>query len=189
LKIYLKVMAVPAAFIALGSLSLLFSLSTADHHIHVVYAGEQMPKVISLIARALAAASCLCFLGLTTPASDWFPMLRRLHVPQIIVDIMFLVHRFLFIFVDRLETMHMAHESRLGYTNMRSTLRSSGMIGANLLVTALKRARSMEMGMASRCFTGEMLILPYDKKPSKTVLFIITLVWLGIVLVSSMCGR
>ena len=187
-RIYLRTLAVPVVFIALGSLSLMISVSMGAHGLHLGLAGDQLARAVRLTGRAIAAASCLCFLGLTTPALDWLPLLRRLRVPSVIVDIMFVVYRLLFIFVERLAAMHTAHEARLGYASVRSTFRSSGLIGANLLVFALKRARCMEMGMAARGFDTEILMLPPDCKPSRTVLFVVALVWV-VVAVIGLAGR
>jgi cobalt/nickel transport system permease protein len=180
--IYFRTLAIPMAFIAIGSLSLLPGLSLGGPGIRIYLATEQIPRMLSLLARGAAAASCLCFLGLTTPALDWLPLLRRLRIPAVIVDIMFVVYRLLFIFTERLASMLTAHDARLGYASMRNTFRSSGLIGANLLVLALKRARSMDMGMAARGFGTELPLLPPECRASRAVLAGIVLLWFLIAL-------
>ncbi len=187
--IYLRALAIPMVFIAVGSLSLLLSVSIGEQGVHVGLAMDQVARASRLLGRAVAAASCLCFLGLTTPALDWLPLLRRCRVPPVIVDIMFIVHRLLFIFVERLAAMHTAHEARLGYASARNTFRSSGLIGANLLVSALKRARCMEMGMASRGFAAEIPVLPFECKPSKMVLGAVVLLWIVVAAIGFVVQR
>ncbi|MBM4144420.1 MAG: cobalt ECF transporter T component CbiQ [Lentisphaerae bacterium] len=182
-RVYLRTLAIPLVFIAVGSLSLLLSVSFGAQGVHVGLATDQMARATRLLGRAVAAASCLCFLGLTTPALDWLPLLRRLRVPSVIVDIMFVVYRLLFVFIERLAAMHTAHEARLGYASVRSTFRSSGLIGANLLVFALKRARGMEMGMAARGFGPEIPVLPLECKPSRAVMAAVVLVWLVVAVI------
>jgi cobalt/nickel transport system permease protein len=178
--IYLRTLAIPVAFIAVGSLSLLLSVAPGPHGIHIGFAPDQAARALRLLGRSVAAASCLCFLGLTTPTLDWLPLLRRLRVPAVIVDIMFVVYRLVFILVERLAAMHTAHDARLGFASARNTFRSSGLIGANLLVAALKRARGMEMGMAARGFAAEIPMPPLECRPSRVVLAAVVLVWVVI---------
>ena len=122
-------------------------------------------------------------------ANRKLPLLRRLRVPSVIVDIMFVVYRLLFILVERLAAMRTAHEARLGYASVRNTFRSSGLIGANLLVVALKRARGMEMGLASRGLAAEIPMLPLECKPSRAVLAVIVLVWVLVAVVGLAARR
>lgn len=176
--LYLRALSVPGAFIALGSLSLLFSVATGPHGWQLGLAGIPLASAVQVLARALAAAACLCFLGLTTPAMDWAPVLRQARVPAVMVDLLLIIYRCIFLLGERLTAMHTAQEARLGYASLRNTWRSSGLLGATLLVLALKRARGWERGLAARGFDAALPTPWLGAPPSGVVLAGIVLVWL-----------
>ena len=178
--VYLRVMAVPALFIVAGSASLLVGLTPAAGGLRLML-GQDWARALHLMLRAFAAAASLNFLALTTPSSEWLPLLRKLRVPGVVVDLMTVTYRLLFVFAERLAAMETAQAGRLGYTSMRNTLRSSGVIGANLFVRALVRARRMEVGLAARGYQDEIVTLLPDRKPSPVVWGLILAVWAVVV--------
>ena len=175
-RVYLRVMAAPALFIAVGSASLMIGVSMNSGGLRLTVEHDPS-RALHLILRAFAAASCLNFLALTTPSSEWLPLLRSLRVPGVVVDLMTLIYRLLFVFAERLAAMETAQRGRLGYATARNTLRSSGMIGANLFVRALVRARRMELGLATRCHSGDIVMLLPGRKPSRVVLGFVAALW------------
>lgn len=179
LSVYLRVMAVPAGFIVIGSASLLVGVTIHSGGVRFALAHDPS-AALRLMLRAFAAASCLNFLALTTPSSEWLPLLRKLGVPGVVVDLMTLIYRLLFVFAERLAAMETAQAGRLGYATMRNTLRSSGLIGANLFVRAMVRARRMEIGIAARCHSDEVLTLLPGRKASRAALALVAGVWLAV---------
>lgn len=178
--VYLRVMSVPALFIVAGSASLLVGVTPTAGGVRLTL-GQDWPRALHLMLRALAAAASLNFLALTTPSSEWLPLLRTLRVPGVVVDLMTVTYRLLFVFAERLAAMETAQAARLGYSSMRTTLRSSGTIGANLFVRALVRARRMEVGLASRGYQDEIVTLLPDRSPSPVVWVLILVVWAAVI--------
>jgi cobalt/nickel transport system permease protein len=186
--VYIRVMAVPALFILIGSASLLVGVIPTSGGLRLTL--EQDPsRAVHLMFRALAAAASLNFLALTTPSSEWLPLLRKLRVPGVVVDLMTVTYRLLFVFAERLAAMETAQASRLGYTTMGNTLRSSGLIGANLFVRALMRARRMEIGLASRCHQDEILTLLPDRKASSAVLLLTLAIMVTVTVITFVIRR
>lgn len=169
-SLYGRVLAIPMAFILIGASSLLVTLSFQSGGFHVGFARSGMMPAIRLVVRAMAAASCLIFFSLTTPTADWLPLLRKFHVPAVVVDLMMMTYRLLFVFAERLSTLQQAQAARLGNLTLRSRLRTTGLIGANLFIRSLDRARRIELGMEARCYNGEIPFLPFEHKPSVPVI-------------------
>ena len=169
-RIFGRVMSLPLVFILIGAGSLLVSVSFGGGHFHIRYAPEGWLPAIQLSARALAAASCMIFFALTTPAADWLPLLRTAHVPAVIVDLMAMIYRLLFVFAERLSTLQQAQAARLGNRSLRSMTRTSGLIGANLFIQSLDRAQWIVRGMEARCYRGDIPFLPFERKPSFPVI-------------------
>lgn len=169
--LYGRVMTIPMTFILIGASSLLVTLSYPSNHLHIGFAEAGILPAIHLVARAMAAASCLIFFSLTTPTADWMPLLRKFYVPAVVVDLMLMTYRLLFVFAERLSTLQQAQAARLGNLTFRSRIRTTGLIGANLFIRSLDRARRIELGMESRCYNGEIPCLPFERKPSLPVIF------------------
>lgn len=169
-SLYGKVMAIPMSFILIGASSLLITVSVQSGQLHIGIAESGVLPAIRLAARATAAASCLIFFSLTTPTADWMPLLRKLYVPAVVVDLMMMTYRLLFVFAERLSTLQQAQAARLGNISFRSRIRTTGLIGANLFIRSLDRARRIDLGMESRCYNGEIPFLPFEHKPSVPVL-------------------
>jgi cobalt/nickel transport system permease protein len=184
--LYTRVLAIPLAFILIGAASLLVSLSFEAGHLHIGLASDGPMAAVQLIARAMAAASCLIFFSLTTPTSDWMPLLRKFHVPAVVVDLMLMTYRLLFVFADRLTTLQQAQAARLGNLTVRTRLRSTGLISANLFIRSLDRARRIELGMEARCYYGEINTLPFERKASiplicGVLLLCLVIAWFGFI--------
>jgi len=181
--LYGRVLAIPLVFILIGASSLLVSLSFQSGHLHLGFAPSGILPAITLLARAMAAASCLIFFSLTTPTADWMPQLRKLHVPAVVVDLMMMTYRLLFVFAERLSTLQQAQAARLGTLTLRSRIRTTGLIGATLFIRSLDRAKRIELGMESRCYNDAIPFLPFERKPSIPVLvgiFLLCLAMAGI---------
>lgn len=113
-----------------------------------------------LLARALACAVAMNFLALTTPMTAIVDLLRSLRVSDVLIDVMTLVYRFVFVLLDTLDRMLLAHEARLGFVDWRSTLESSGRIGASLFVESYRRSRNLEAALSARAWGGTLRVLP-----------------------------
>ena len=157
---YMHILELPISFLLLGGLALLFEASPEPVGIMNVKAfgvwicvtAKAQSQTALIVSRAIGAASCLCFLNVTTPMPDIIGVLRRARCPDIIIDLMYLIYRYIFILLSLHQEMQDAAKSRLGFKDYRGSLRSTGMIYSNLL------ARSYHIGslhfdaMESRCY-------------------------------------
>ena len=96
---------------------------------------------------------------LSTPMGDILSVLRRMHVPGLIVELMHLIYRYIFLLSDINNMQKDAAASRMGYHNFRSSLRSFSYGLSNLLILALRRANASFDAMEARGYDGELRIL------------------------------
>jgi len=102
------------------------------------------------LVRAGAVMTCTLALALTTPVDDLAWLARRLGVPASVVLTSLAVHRFLFQFARTLSTLHAAQRARLGFVGWRGTIRSLGLISANLFGQSVAQAEALGRGVAAR---------------------------------------
>ncbi|MBP8868253.1 MAG: cobalt ECF transporter T component CbiQ, partial [Propionivibrio sp.] len=92
----------PLGFLLLGCLSLAFSLGwSADpqgngQELAVRWLPDGWAPILTLGGRSLGALAALLFLAATTPLIDLIALLRRLRLPEILLELMVLCYRMLF---------------------------------------------------------------------------------------------
>ena len=180
--VYLRVLAVPLAFLVTGSVAILVSVGAdSQGHLRIAVTREGLVEAVTVFLRSLSAVSALILLALTTPMPELLSLLRRWRVPVVILELMGLVYRFLFVFDETLHTVIRAQDSRLGYRNVRTSFRSLGGAVASLFIRAMERARRLEMGLAARGYHGELRVLSCRHAVSRRALTVIGLTHLGLI--------
>lgn len=168
---YLALLTIPGAFLLLSVLTLLWTYTAVlDGVLSVPFFGGYLTVTASaqvaagrVAARALGGVSCLYFLSLSTPLPELFSVLRRLHLPEVVLDLMVLIYRYIFVLLSIHETMQHAAASRLGYGGLRQSLRTTGAVYGNLLAGSFRRAGACFDAMESRGYQGEIRFLEEEK--------------------------
>lgn len=114
---------------------------------------------IRLVARALGCAAALNFLILTTPLVDLIELLRRLRAPELLIDLMTLTYRAIFVLLESVKRMPMAHAPWRGYTAPRQALSSAAQIAGALFVDAYQRGLHLQRSL-ERCGINPTLRVP-----------------------------
>lgn len=170
-KEYLKLLKIPFAFLVLGCMAVAFGISKnpmGDYSfsLHWFYLYLNRADIISaaeLFLKAMGALSAMYFMALSTTAGELINVLRKAHIPKLIVELMNMIYRFIFILTDVQGRMKCAAVSRLGYIDFRTSCGSFGKIAGNLFILSLKKADTYYDAMISRCYDGEMLFLEEEK--------------------------
>lgn len=160
-------MLLPLSFIVLGTVAVLFHVASAPSGLFSLPIGRFFLNVDSasllygsrLIATAFSSVSCLYFLSLTTPMTDLIPVLRKLHCPALLLELMFLIYRFLFVLLDIATAIRTAQHCRLGNRDKKTALKSSGALLAVLLQRSFSRSTQLYDAMESRGYDGEIRVL------------------------------
>ena len=168
---YLALLSLPAAFLLLSGLALLWDYApAADGAVAipfwngwlVVTAAAQV-RARLVMARALGAVSCLYFLSLSTTMPEILSVLRRAHVPSVMTELAVLIYRYLFVLLSVYQSMKDAAASRLGYSGFARSIRTTGSVYGNLLATSFRRSGACFDAMESRCYDGEIRFLEREK--------------------------
>ena len=130
---------------------------------------------LQLILTALAAVSCLYFLSFTTPVPDILDVLKKLHCPKILIELMLLIYRFIFVLLETASAISMSQDCRLGNKNYRTALKSFGMMGSVLMIRAISRSNRLYDAMEARCYDGTIHVLSESRPPKKKVILAIIL--------------
>lgn len=168
---YITLLRIPIVFLLLGTAAIVTGFSPVPHgraflsvggvSLYLSEGGAELAR--GLILKALGALSAMYMLVLSTPASEIISVLRGLHVPKMILELMIMIYRFIFVMMDTQCCMKQAAESRLGYCDFKTSCRSFGRTAGNLFVVSLKKAGAYYDALTARCYDGELLFLEEEK--------------------------
>jgi cobalt/nickel transport system permease protein len=130
-------------------------------------APESLALATLTLTRSLGCAAALNFLILTTPLIDLIELMRRVWLPEGVIDVMALTYRAIFVLLDSLERMTTAQDARLGYATARTAMRSAALLAGQLFLDAYRRNQRMQVALESRGFDGTLRVLPltYQRSP------------------------
>ena len=164
---YIKLMAVPFAFLILSTLAIIVNISKVPLDAYAIPVGTffitgSRASVLfgfRLVMTALASVSCLYFLSLNTTMTDILEVLKKLHCPELIIELMLLIYRFIFVLLYTASAMMISQKSRLGNKDFKTSLQSFGKMGAGLFIQAFKRSNALYDAMEARCWNGKIRVL------------------------------
>lgn len=161
-KYYTKLLLLPGFFLLSSLVSILISIapstSTLPTHIWsfsingwTIFVGRaSIETAQQLFFIVLGSISCLYFLILTTSVQSICYVLRLWRLPTLFVELVELTYRFIFIFLDSMQKIHLAQQARLGYRSPMQWLRSISMLIAALFAEMFQRSRELNNAMQAR---------------------------------------
>ena len=184
---YLKCMLIPLGFLGLSTLAIvlhisdrpmdLFAIPLMQWHFspgphfigqwYLTSSTHSMIYGLQLFVTALASVSCLYFLSFTTPMTDILGVLKVLHFPKLLIELMLLCYRFIFVLLETAHAISTSQKCRLGNRNYKTALKSFGMLGSALMIRAMTRSRKLYDAMETRCYDGNIRVLSQNHPPKK----------------------
>ncbi len=179
---YVRMFRIPLGFLVLSGLALLweysgvkggvFSLSLGSGYLCMTR--DTILRTLLVTCRALGAVSALFALGMTTPVTELTGVLKRMHCPDLICSLMYLMYRYIFFMYQVHGNMKQAAKGRMGYIDYRTSLRTTARIYGNLLAYSYRQAGANFDAMESRCFDGSIGFISdrYQKDWKKMVILV-----------------
>ncbi|QQY78957.1 cobalt/nickel transport system permease protein [Keratinibaculum paraultunense] len=160
---YFKILIVPIIFLTISGITILLSISNEDVFIWSIkisnkYLGftyKSLIEFFKLTIRVLASISSTLFLTLTTPLNHMIGVFKKLKMPNIVIELLVLIYRSIFIFLEESKDIIMAQELRFGYTSIKNTYRSISLLIKSLLIALLIRFQDMQISLETRLYRGE----------------------------------
>jgi cobalt/nickel transport system permease protein len=113
--------------------------------------------------RSLACTSCLLFVLFTIPFTDLLQVLRQWRVPILLTELLLLMYRFVFLFLDVVTELQLAQRSRGGYRTRQRWIQSVGLLVSQLLVRSLQHYQYFTLALTARGFNGSFQV--YSSQP------------------------
>ena len=107
-------------------------------------------------SRVLGSVSVVLLLSSVTPAHRIFHSLRWLGVPRGWVEIATLMYRYIFTLLDQTADVLAAQRVRLGYSGLKRSLVSLGVLTGAVIVQSLEQATRTYEAMSLRGYQGQI---------------------------------
>lgn len=146
--------------IAAISADLILGYPVGDWFLFVSRRGLEQATQIG--ARSFACTSCLLFILLTIPFTDLLQVLRQWRFPILLTELLLLMYRFVFLFLDIVSDLQLAQKARGGYRTRQRWMYSVSLLGSQLLVRSLQHYRQFSLALATRGFQGEFRVFSHQ---------------------------
>lgn len=164
MKLYIKCLKIPIIFLIIGiGLNLInISFENKDYIFNVnilgLYIGTTEFAVKSSVNILLRAMSCIIsvyFLILTTPFNQLIILLKKLHIPHTLIELMILIYRFIFIFIEEAEEIYKSQQLKFGYTNLSTSYNSMSLLIKTLFFRMMRRYEDMSISLDIKLYDGK----------------------------------
>lgn len=173
---YRKLMMIPLAFLILSTVALIINFSRTPLNAFAIDCGsfyitgswESIMRGLQLIVTAMAAVSCLYFLSLNTTMTDILDVLKGFPLPELVIELMMLIYRFIFVLMDTASNISTAQAARLGHKDYKTSIKSFSSLLQYLFIRSMKRSRALFDSMEARCYDGKVNVIrvshPHDNR-------------------------
>lgn len=157
LRSWLGAALAPLSFLLLSCLALPIGADAAGAW---QWRPELVPLALRTALRSLAVLAALLGLVMTTPLPDLLALLRRVHAPALLLELMVLCYRMLFVLRQAWDEGACAQQARLGYRGWRHGWRSTAQLAGQVGVQVWWRAAALQQALDARCCQGALRFLP-----------------------------
>ena len=163
LKFYLKLLKIPSGFLLLSTSMILMTISSSpegyERAVYVLghyigYTKETLNTSLYLFFRCLTCICCMYFMTLTVGMNQQIKVLKKLHIPHEIIELIILMYRFIFIFMEEVEQIKLAQEMRFGYEGLRRSYHSTGMLIKLLMKRMISRYKKLCIVLEMKLYNG-----------------------------------
>lgn len=197
MRFYLKLISIPMSFLILGVLTIAVSFSRGPlpflwavkiwgFNLGVTAGG--LRTAINLFCKSLGAVSCLHFLSLTTPMVEIISVLKRLKVPNLFIELMTLIYRYIFVFIETADKIYTSQSSRCGYVSAKRSYYSLAQLASSLFIKSYCSSQMLHTSLMARCYKGELNVLELSHVSSKKNIALVAIINLGLILLALWTG-
>lgn len=166
---YLKFLSIPMAFVVITCLFLIFFFGKGEVIFEtgifgIVVTTDSLHYGVYTFFRVVGCLPSLGFLALTTPIAKILNCLSTLKVPKLFIEIALLMYNSIFIFLNEIDTMQKAQETRLGYHSYFNSFKSLGALASTIFLRSLDKSETLQHSLDSRGYTGEIPIYKPKKR-------------------------
>jgi len=161
-KDYMKVFKIPMFFLMLSIIMIIISINDTSYiysiklgNINIGITKESIGKGIELYIGVISSLTSIYFLILTTSIVNIISGLKNIGIPSLIIELMVLIYRSIFLFIEEANNIHLGQSIKFGYINKKNSLRSLSLLISSLFTRVLIRHKKMNIALECKLYDGE----------------------------------
>lgn len=161
---YLKWLLIPFSFLAVGLIAIIFSFTPQQNtllwsvsigHYWIGLDPIGITTAYQTFFRSMAALAATFWFVLNMPFEQLLKLMKRGHVPLVLIEQILLTWRFIFIFLEEVAVIYHAQSLRFGYRNLRTGYRSLAMLVTMLFSRVMMRYQQMSTALSVKLYQGD----------------------------------
>lgn len=165
IKAYLKMFFIPFIFLIVSLITIMISINNTDYLISIkifnTFLGITKESLIEgrdLFILVISSLSSVYFFILTTPINKIIKGMKKLKVPDLFIELMILIYRSIFIFLEEMNNMRRVQVIKFGYENKTNWINSTSILITNLFKKIFEKHKQMSISLECKLFDGEFKI-------------------------------
>lgn len=162
---YLSMFSIPFLFLIMSLIMILISVNDSNYLLSLKIFNTRLGvtsfsiyRCMELFLTVMSSLASIYFFILTTPMNQIIKGLKRLRVPDLFIELMILIYRSIFIFLDEMHNMDLAQRLKFGYENKSNTLKSLSLLISNLFRKIIVKHKEMSIALECKLYDGEFKI-------------------------------
>lgn len=162
---FIKLFRIPFFFIVISLLGIIITVNAkqniAEIKIGNTVLGISHSSIMQSVRLFFTVVSSICslyFLILTTPIIQFIKLFKKLKMPPAIIELMILIYRSIFIFLEEYAAMKNAQVLKFGTKNKKLLIKSMAVIAANLFSGVLRKHEEMTLALELKLYDGTFRI-------------------------------
>ncbi|WP_373600537.1 cobalt ECF transporter T component CbiQ [Paraclostridium bifermentans] len=167
IKLYIRCLKIPIYFLFIGTILNLISISFENTgfllniKIFGIYIGTtefSIDNSIHILLRALSCIISIYFLILTTPFNQLIIILKKMYIPDVLIELMILTYRFIFLFLEEIKDIYKSQQLKFGYNNLKNSYNSTSLLIKVLFFRMMKKYEEMSVTLDIKLYDGKFHI-------------------------------
>lgn len=160
---YIKWLLVPFPFLLVSLVTVVLTITSSKSELvfsaplfgrFVGASSESLSMGYHLFLRSFGCLVCTYFYSMSIPFNQLLIVLRRCRLPQYLIEVTMLMYRFIFILIEEMMLIHHSQSIRFGYSNLRTSYHSLGLLLRVLLKQTMGRYHQMMTALEMKFFNG-----------------------------------
>lgn len=163
-KDYIKLIKIPIYFLLVGVVMILINFSDTDNifilnvkifNMYIGISKYSLETSTYLVLRSMSCLTCIYFITLTTSFNQIIYTLNKLKISSVVIELIVLVYRFIFIFLEEYNDIYKAQNLRFGYVNLKTSYKSISLLINTLFFRMMKRYDDMVISLDTKLYDGK----------------------------------
>jgi len=165
LKDLLQIAALPMSFMLVAVFSIVCIISSENFEAiysieigsyYIGFSDLSLAKGFHIMGKAMGAMFAFYFLILTCPIDEIEYLLRKMRLPDLLIELFVLSFRFITILLSFSKQCYLSQKKRMAYLSFSSSIRALGMLVSSVLIKSLIHADFSHQALLNRGYKGEM---------------------------------